>query len=148
MKKTAITLIVLIGCVFAACSKKDSGGGSANKSTTVSVQNSGAGIDTLYIAAFKDTSYAQINQDTTANSIKYIKIGPLPMHQTSAPVTIDPMYKSYIVVIKNWNFILNRWLISKVTSLSDGTQMDPYIIKPGETKVVVLDGNMKTKFIY
>jgi hypothetical protein len=150
MKKTAIILTAFIGCMFAACSKKDSGS-PANKSTTVSVQNTtgfGYNIDTLYIAAFKDTSVAQINQDTAVNSTKLIKIGPLPVRQTSAPVTIDPMYKSYIVLFKSYNFILNRWLIAKVTSLADGTQTDPYIIKPGETKVIVLDANTKIKFLY
>jgi hypothetical protein len=150
MKKTAIILTVLIGCMFAACSKKDSGS-PANKSTTVSVQNTagfGGNIDSLYIAVYKDTSATQFNQDTAVNKFKLIAVGSLQKGQTSAPVTIDPMYKCYIVVIKNYNIILNRWLISKITSLSDGTPTDPYIIKPGETKVIVLDANTKQKYLY
>jgi len=149
MKKTAILLTVLIGCVFAACSKKDAGS-PGNKSTTVSVQNTasfGISIDTLFIAVYKDTSAAQINQDTDPNKSKLIKIGPLPKGQTSAPLTIDPMYKSYIIAYKNYNTVLNRWLGSKVTRFSDGTMADPYVIKPGETKVIVLDANTKTAFL-
>lgn len=146
---TAIALTILIGCMFAACSKKDAGD-VANRSTTVSIQNAasfGISIDTLYIAVFKDTSVAQINQDTAANKSKLIKIGPLQKGQTSAPVTIDPLYKSYIVVFKNYNTILNRWLGTKVTRFSDGTMADPYVIKPGETKMIVLDANTKTAFL-
>jgi hypothetical protein len=150
MKKTAIILMALGGCMLAACSKNDPGD-SANKSTTVSIQNAasfGITIDTLYIAVYKDTSAAQINQDTAANKSKLIKIGPLPKGHTSAPLTIDPMYKSYIVAFKNYNTILNRWIASKVTRFSDGSMADPYIIKPGETKTIVLDANTKTAFLY
>ena len=149
MKNTAIILTALIGCMFAACSKKDAGS-SPNKGTTVSVQNAasfGINIDTLYIAVYKDTSAAQINQDTDPNKSKLIKIGPLPKGQTSAPLTIDPMYKSYIVAFKNYNTILNRWIGSKVTRFSDGTMADPYVIKPGETKKIVLDANTTTVFL-
>jgi hypothetical protein len=150
MKKTTIILVAFIAFVFVACSKKDSGGSPANKGTIVSVQNTTSfelDIDTLYIEAYKDTSYAQFSQDTASDKSEIITMSPLPMGQTSAPVTIAPLYKCYFIVYKHYNTVLKQWLESKVTRLSDGTSADPYLIKPGETKVIVLDANTQTEFL-
>lgn len=151
MKKTTIITATFIAFMFIACSKNNGGGGSqVTKVTTVSVQNTirfGIKIDSLYIAELLDTSYDQLNKDTASNKIKIIRLGPLPVGQTSATATLDPMYKSYMVVYRDYNDILNREFLQKVTRLSDGTNMDPYVIKPGEAKVIVLDDNTQSGFM-
>lgn len=151
MKKTTIITATFIAFVFIACSKKNDGGSSqAIKVTTVSIQNTirfGLNIDSLYIAELLDTSYDQLNKDTAGNKIKIIRLGPLPIGQTSPTATIDPMYKSYMVVYRDYNVVLNREFLQKITRLSDGTNMDPYVIKPGEAKVIVLDDNTQSGFM-
>ena len=140
-----------IAFMFIACSKKNDGGGSqADKVTTVSIQNTirfGLNIDSLYIAELLDTSLDQLNKDTASNKIKIIRLGPLPVGHASSTATIDPMYKSYMVVYRDYNVVLNREFLQKITRLSDGTNMDPYVIKPGEAKVIVLDDYTKSGFM-
>ncbi|NOW94668.1 hypothetical protein [Mucilaginibacter sp. SG564] len=153
MKKISIMMLLATAIFAAACSKKNDNGVDppANKGTSISVQSASnftIAIDTLYIAVFKGTTIDQINSDKSPDSHKTYKIGPLPKGQTSAALTIDPQFKSCIVLYKNYNSILKQYLVSQVMSLGDGTNTNPYVLKTGEAKTIVLDDKTKTKFIY
>ena len=155
MKKISMMMLLAIVIFAAACSKKDDNGVNpnppANKKTSITVQSAAnytIAIDTLYIAVFKGTTLDEINNDKSADSHKTYKIGPLPKGQTSVALTIDPQFKSCIVLYKNYNSILKQYLVSQVMSLGDGTNTNPYVLKAGEAKTIVLDDKTKTKFIY
>ena len=147
-------MLLAVGCLAAACSKKSDDNVTpppSSKETTVAVENTtsyGYAIDSLYIAAFKATNIDDINKDQSPDSRKIYALGPLPKGKTSTKLTIDARFKSYIVLYKNYNSILKRYLVTQIMSLGDGTSTNPYVFKSGEAKTIVLDDKTKTKFIY
>ena len=155
MKKISFIMLVAVGCLAAACSKKNDNNVDpnppANKETSITVQSAAnyqIAIDTLYIAVFKGTTVDEINNDKSPDSRKTYKLGPLPKGQTAAKLVIDPQFKSCIVLYKNYNSVLNQYLVTQIMSLGDGTNTNPYVLKSGEAKKIVLDDKTKTKFIY
>jgi hypothetical protein len=153
MKKISIMMLLATAIFAAACSKKDDNGVNppANKGTNITVQNTmnyTIAIDTLYVAAFKGTTIDEINNDKSPDSRKTYKIGPLPKGQTSTALTIDPQFKSCIILYKNYNSILKQYLVTQIMSLGDGTNTNPYVLKAGEARTIVLDDKTKSKFIY
>jgi hypothetical protein len=157
MKKISFIMLIAVGCLAAACSKNNDNNVTptpnppAKKETSITIESAAnyqIAIDSLYIAVFKGTTIDEINKDKSPDSHKTYKLGPLPKGKTATPLTIDPQFKSCIILYKNYNSVLNKYLVTQIMSLGDGTNTNPYVLKSGEAKKIVLDDKTKTKYIY
>lgn len=143
MKKSILTTALLVVCVLFSCSKNDDAVTPPDNHLTVQIENNSEyDFKMFQIYAITGTTRDDISKDTTSNTRKVYKLGALASGKKGV-AKIDPKFKSLVMVFTYNNPILgNKDYNALITSIGDGTNTVPYILK-GKTIDIKLDEKMK-----